>query len=153
MQKIYESDFLAVVYALQALLPPLMDAGSGQILILTSATGSKPYTDMMGYSSMRAAANMAVRCAAMTAAPKGVCVNAFGTNFINYPDAVRTLGVAENMAKVSRHIPIGRFGEPEEVAHSAVTLLDGRNMFATGNFYQMSGGYNNACDASSAFTT
>jgi len=153
MQKIYESDFLAVVYALQALLPPLMDAGSGQILILTSATGSKPYTDMMGYSSMRAAANMAVRCAAMTAAPKGVCVNAFGTNFINYPDAVRTLGGAENMAKVSRHIPIGRFGEPEEVAHSAVTLLDGRNMFATGNFYQMSGGYNNACDASSAFTT
>jgi len=151
MQKIYESNFLAVIYALQSLLPPLMDAGSGQILVLTSATGEQPYYDMVGYCSMRAAANMAIRCAAMTAAPKGVCVNAFGTNFINYPDALKTLGGPEAMERVSTHIPVGRFGEPEESAHTAVTLLDGRNMFATGMFIPMAGGYNTKCD-SSTFT-
>lgn len=147
MQKIYESNFLAVVYALQTLMPPLMDAGSGQILVLTSATGGKPYYDMMGYSSMRAAANMTIRCAAMTGAPKGVCVNAFGTNFINYPDAVKTLGGPDKMEAVSKKIPVGRFGEPEEAAHTAATLLDGRNMFATGMFIPMAGGYNIKSDA------
>ena len=76
MQKIFESNFLAVMDSLQALMPPLMKAGSGQILVLTSATGGKPYYDMMGYSTMRAAANMMIRCAAMTGAPKGVVVNA-----------------------------------------------------------------------------
>ena len=142
MQKIYESNFLAVLYALQSLMPPLMEKGSGQILVLTSATGGKPYYDMVGYSAMRAAANMLIRCAAMTGAPKGVVVNAFGTNFMNYPDAVNTLGGPDKMEIVSKKIPVGRFAEMEEVAHTAVTLLDGRNMFATGMFISMAGGYN-----------
>ena len=140
--KIYESNFLAVVHALQSLMPPLMEKGSGQILILTSATGGKPYYDMAGYSAMRAAANMLIRSAAMTGAPKGVVVNAFGTNFMNYPDAVKTLGGKDKMAIVSKKIPVGRFAETEEVAHTAVSLLDGRNMFATGMFIPMAGGYN-----------
>ena len=150
--EVYESNFLAVVHALQSLMPPLMDAGSGQILVLTSATGGKPFIDMAAYSSMRAAANMLVRCAAMTAAPKGVCINAVGTNFINYPDAVKTLGGPEAMAKVSESIPLGRYGEPEECAHTAVSLLDGRNMFATGMFIPMAGGYNTQADAQASFT-
>jgi 3-oxoacyl-[acyl-carrier protein] reductase len=147
MQKLYESNFLAVIYALQSLLPPLMDRGAGQILILTSATGTKPFYDALGYSCMRAAANMAVQCAAMTAAPRGVCVNAFGTNFLNYPDAVKALGGKEAMAKVAKHIPVGQFGEPEEAAHLAMALLDGRNMYTTGSFFPVAGGYNNTIDS------
>jgi 3-oxoacyl-[acyl-carrier protein] reductase len=147
MQKLYESNFLGVIYALQSLLPPLMDKGAGQILILTSATGSKPFYDALGYSCMRAAADLAVQCAAMTAAPKGVCVNAFGTNFLNYPDAVKALGGPEAMEKVAKHIPVGRFGEPEEAAHLAMALLDGRNMYTTGSFFPVAGGYNNALDS------
>jgi len=147
MQKLYESNFLAVIYALQALMPPLMDKGAGQILILTSATGDKPFYDALVYSSMRAAANMAVRCAAMTAAPKGVCVNAYGTNFLNYPDAVETLGGPEKLKEVVKHIPVGRLGEPEEAAHLAMALLDGRNMYTTGSFFPVAGGYNNAIDS------
>lgn len=145
--EVYESNFLAVVHALQSLMPPLMDAGAGQILVLTSATGSQPFIDMAAYSAMRAAANMLIRCAAMTAAPKGVCINAFGTNFINYPDAVKTLGGPDKMEAVSRNIPLGRYGEPAECAHTAATLLDGRNMFATGMFIPMAGGYNTKADA------
>jgi 3-oxoacyl-[acyl-carrier protein] reductase len=147
MQKVYESNFAAVIYALQSLMPPLMDKGAGQILILTSATGGKPFYDGLVYSCMRAAANMAVQCAAITAAPKGVCINAIGSNFLNYPDAIETLGGPEKMAEASKRIPVGRFGEPEEVAHFAMALLDGRNMFSTGTFFPVAGGYNNAIDS------
>jgi 3-oxoacyl-[acyl-carrier protein] reductase len=147
MQKLYESNFLAVIFALQATMPPLMEKGAGQILILTSATGSKPFYDMVGYCTMRAAANMAVQCAAMTAAPKGVCVNAFGTNFLNYPDAIKTLGGPDKLKEVAKHIPVGRLGEPEEAAHLAMALLDGRNMYSTGSFFPAAGGYNNAIDS------
>jgi len=147
MQRVYESNFAAVIYALQSLMPPLMDKGAGQILILTSATGGKPFYDGLVYSSMRAAANMAVQCAAITAAPKGVCINAIGSNFLNYPDAIKTLGGPEKLAEVASHIPVGRFGEPEEVAHLAMALLDGRNMFSTGTFFPIAGGYNNAIDS------
>ena len=150
MQKIYESNFFAVMDSLQSLMPPLMDAGSGQILVLTSATGGQPYYDMMGYSAMRAGANMMVRCAAMTGAPKGVVVNAIGSNFMNYPDAIKTLGGKDKMASISKKIPVGRFGETSEVAHTAVSLLDGRNMFATGMFIAMAGGYNIKSDTAAS---
>jgi 3-oxoacyl-[acyl-carrier protein] reductase len=96
---------------------------------------------------MHAAANTAIQCAAMTAAPKGVCVNAFGTSFLNYPDAVRALGGPEAMAEVSKNIPVGRFCEPEEMAHLAMALLDGHNMFTTGQSFMVAGGYNVALDS------
>jgi 3-oxoacyl-[acyl-carrier protein] reductase len=147
MQLLYEGNFLAVVYALQSLLPPLMDKGAGQVLILTSASSEQGLTDFIGYTAMRAAANTLIQGAAMTAAPKGVCVNAFGTNFLNYPDAVNSYGGPEKMAAVASNIPVGRFGEPEEMAHLAMPLLDGYNMFTTGQSFMVAGGYNVKLDS------
>jgi 3-oxoacyl-[acyl-carrier protein] reductase len=146
LQGSFESNFLAVIYALQAVLPPLMKAGQGQVLILTSASATKPLYDFLGYSAMRAAANHAIQCASMTAAPKGVCVNAFGTNFLNYPDAVNAFGGKEAMDHVASNIPVGRFGEPEEMAHLAMAFLDGKNMYTTGQTIMVAGGYNHRFD-------
>ena len=146
MQLLYEGNFLAVVYSLQSLLPPLMEKGAGQILILTSASSTQALSDFIGYSAMRAAANTLIQGAAMTAAPKGVCVNAFGTNFLNYPDAVESYGGPEKMAAVASNIPVGRFGEPEEMAHLAMAFLDGKNMYATGQTIMVAGGYNHKMD-------
>ncbi len=142
----YEQNCLAVMYALQAVLPPLMKAGRGQVVAQTSATGEKPQPTMMAYSVMRAAANMMVRCAAMTAAPKGVCVNAVGTNFMNYPGFREAAGAEDPKVfqKILDTIPMGRLGETEEAAHFTMALLDGYNMYTTGNFFPVAGGFNNA---------
>ena len=142
MQKSYEQNCLAVFYALQAVLPPLLDAGRGQVVIHTSATGEKPAPHALAYSTMRAAANMMVRCAAMTAAPKGVCVNAVGTRFINYPAFLEITGADDPkvMKALLERVPAGRLGESEEAAHFTMSLLDGYNMFTTGNFFPISGG-------------
>jgi 3-oxoacyl-[acyl-carrier protein] reductase len=147
IQALFESNYLAVVYSLQSLMPPLMEKGAGQILILTSASSEKPLYDFAGYSSLREGANKLIQCAAMTAAPKGVCINAFGTNFLNYPDAVNALGGKEAMAKIAKDIPVGRFGEAEEMAHMAMPLLDGYNMYTTGQSFMIAGGYNLALDS------
>ncbi len=146
MQASYEGNCLSVVYALQALLPPLMNAGRGQIVINTSATGDKPKPTALAYSAMRAGANMVVRCAAMTAAPKGVCVNAIGTNFLNYSGFKESNGANDpkRLEEILKRIPLGRLGEASEAAHFAVSLLDGRNMYQAGNFFPISGGFNNA---------
>lgn len=146
LQKSFESNFVAVVYALQAVLPPLMKAGQGQVVILTSASAVRGPYDFIPYVPMRVAANNLIQCAAMTAAEKGVCVNAFGTNFLNYPDAVKSYGGKEAMAHVASKLPVGRFGEPEEAAHLAMAFLDGKNMFTTGQTIMVAGGYNSRMD-------
>jgi len=95
---------------------------------------------------MRAAANMMVRCAAMTAAPKGVCVNAVGTNFMNYPGFRETAGAEDPKVyqRILNEIPMRRLGETEEAAHFTMALLDGYNMYTTGDFFSIAGGFNNA---------
>jgi 3-oxoacyl-[acyl-carrier protein] reductase len=147
MKLSYEQNCLAVMYALQAALPPLMEAGGGQVVVQTSATGEKPAPGLISYSVMRAAANMMVRCAALTAAAKGVCVNAVGTNFMNYPGFKHTLGADKDpkiMERLLDIIPMGRLGETAEAAHFTLSLLDGYNLYTTGNFFPVAGGFNNA---------
>jgi NAD(P)-dependent dehydrogenase (short-subunit alcohol dehydrogenase family) len=142
----YEQNFLAAMFGLQAVLPPLMEAGSGQVVVQTSATGGKPQPTMMAYSAMRAATGMMCRCAAMTAAPKGVAVNVVGTNFMNYPGFKHAAGVENDEAafqKILDTIPMKRLGETAEAAHFTVALLDGYNMYMTGNFFPIAGGFNN----------
>ena len=146
LQKSFESNFVAVVSALQAVLPPLMKAGRGQVVILTSASSVQGPYDFIPYVPLRAGANKLIECAAMTAAEKGVCVNAFGTNFLNYPDAVESYGGEEAMGHVASTLHVGRFDEPGEAAHLAVALLDGKNMFTTGQSIMIAGGYNSRMD-------
>ena len=146
LQHSFESNFVAVVTALQAVLPPLMKAGRGQVVILTSASSVRGPYNFIPYVSLRAGANNLIKCAAMTAAEKGVCVNAFGTNFLNYPDAIKSYGGKDKMAHVESKLPIGRMGEPEEAAHMAVALLDGKNMFTTGQAIMIDGGYSSRMD-------
>jgi len=142
----YEQNCLAVMYALQAVLPPLIKAEAGQVVVQTSATGEKPQPTLMAYSTMRAAANMMCRCAAMTVAPKGVCVNVIGTNFMNYPGFREAAGAEDPKVYqgILDTIPLRRLGETEEAAHLALSLLDGYNMYTTGNFFPVAGGFNNA---------
>lgn len=147
MQLSFEQNCMAVFYALQAVLPPLVEAGSGQVVVQTSATGEKPHPGLVSYSVMRAAANMMVRCAALTVAPKNVCVNAVGTNFMNYPGFKHTLGADKDpkiLEALLEEIPMGRLGETKEAAHFTMALLDGYNMYTTGNFFPIAGGFNNA---------
>jgi len=46
--------------------------------------------------------------------------------------------------KILDEIPLGRLRETEEAAHLALGLLDGYNMYTTGNFFPVAGGFNNA---------
>ena len=147
LYKSYEQNCLAVMFAMQAFLPPMMKAGRGQIVLQTSATSEKPHPGLVAYSTFRAAAAMMTRCAALTAAPKGVCVNAVGTNFMNYPGFKHTLGADKDpkiMKALLEEIPMGRLGETAEAARFTLALLDGYNMYTTGNFFPVAGGFNNA---------
>jgi len=141
----YEQNLLAVMYGLQAVLPPLVAGGGGQVVVQTSATGEKPQPTLMAYSTMRAAANMMCRCAAMTVAPDNVCVNVIGTNFMNYPGFRDAAGAQDEEVyqRILKTIPMRRLGETEEAAHLALSLLDGFNMYTTGNAFPVAGGFNN----------
>ncbi len=135
---------LSTFYALQALVPPLVAQGSGQVLIEASATAEKFLNPAFVYGATRAGAAYLINAVALDVAPKGVTVNGMGTNFCDYPGFKDTLGIKtdEELAEYCKFIPLGRLGPPEEIAHLAAALLDGKCNYYAAQFACMSGGWN-----------
>ena len=132
-----------VFFGLQAVLAPMVEAGRGQVVVFTSATGSRPEPKVSLYSSTRAGANALVRAVGLEYARSGVTVNAIGTNYMDFPGFLRASGADDpgRRAKIEEQVPMRRLGTVEELAEFTAVLLDGRSRFQTGQFFSYSGGW------------
>jgi 3-oxoacyl-[acyl-carrier protein] reductase len=128
---------------LKAVIPALLEAGGGQALVITSASGARPTPGAPLYSSARAAANMLVRNVAGEFARRGVQVNAVGTNFMDFPEFLRASGANDPdvRERVEAQVPMRRLGTMEEFAHFCMPFVDGTSGFTTGQFVGYAGGW------------
>lgn len=128
---------------LRAVVPVMVEQGSGQVLVFTSASGVRPTPGAPLYSSARAGANMLVRNVAAEVAATGVQVNAIGTNFMDFPAFLQANRAedAEGRARVEAQVPMGRLGGLDELAHLAASFVDGTSRFMTGQFLAFDGGW------------
>jgi NAD(P)-dependent dehydrogenase (short-subunit alcohol dehydrogenase family) len=140
----YEGNFRSVFYALKALMPPLIEQGSGQIVINTSAAGARVQEWFALYGATRAGANELIHAAGLEAAPHGVTVNGTGTYAMNYPSFIHDVGGDTDPAKlqaVKDQLPIRRLVEPEDAAYFVAGLIDGKNTAMTAQFIPIDGGW------------
>lgn len=128
---------------LRAVVPVMVEQGEGQVLVFTSAAGSRPTPGAPLYSSARAGANMLVRNVAAEVANRGVQVNAIGTNFMDFPEFLRANRAEdpEGRARVEAQVPMGRLGTMEELAAFSMPFVDGTSRFTTGQFVAFAGGW------------
>lgn len=143
LDSLYEGCLVAPYEFLKAVLPVMKEQESGQVLIITSASGARPTPGAPLYSSLRAAASMLARNAASEMAKHGVQVNAVGTNFMDFPEFLRASGATdpEVRKKVESQVPLHRLGTLDEFASFCMPYLDGTSRFATGQFISFSGGW------------
>lgn len=132
-----------VFHGLRAVLPPMVEAGRGQVVVFTSASGARPEPKVSLYSSTRAGANALVRAVGLELAASGVTVNAIGTNYMDFPGFLEATGADDpaRRAKIEAQVPMRRLGSVEELAEFTAVLLDGRSRFQTGQFFSYSGGW------------
>jgi len=133
----------APYHFLKAVVPPMVERGDGQILIVTSASGARATPGAPLYSSARAAANHLVRNVADEVARKNVQVNALGTNFMDFPEFLRATGGTdpEIRAKIEAAVPMRRLGTVDECAAMCAVFVDGTSRFTTGQFVSYAGGW------------
>jgi len=140
----YEGNFRSVFFALKALMPSLIEQGSGQIVINTSAAGARVQEWFALYGATRAGANALIQAAGLEAAPHGVTVNGTGTYAMNYPSFLHDVGADKdpaNLKAVTDQIPIRRLIEPEDAAYFVAGLIDGKNTVQTAQFFPIDGGW------------
>ena len=144
LDTVYEGNIKTVFYALQAVVPPLVEQKSGQVVINTSAGAMRPQPGQALYCATRAAANALVRATGLEVAPHGVTVNATGTAGMEYPSYLHMVGAdkdPEKRKQAEAGFPMQRFIQPEDAASFVATLIDGTATGQTAQFFPIDAGW------------
>jgi NAD(P)-dependent dehydrogenase (short-subunit alcohol dehydrogenase family) len=143
LEQIVEGCLYGPYHFLKAVVPPLVDQGSGQVLVITSAAGARPTPGASLYSSVRAGATMLTRNVAGEVARKNVQVNAVGTNFMDFPEFLEATGAKDPAVRemFEKQVPLRRLGRMDEFAAFCAPFLDGTSTFTTGQYVSYAGGW------------
>lgn len=135
----------ALVCTLAAI--PLMERTGGRILMTASIMGLVGSPDSVPYSSAKGGLVNMVRALACDLAPKGITVNAIAPGFIDTRMARAPDGSHEHETEYFntvylgyRKIPLGRAGEPEDLAGPAAFLVSPDAAYVTGQILAVDGG-------------
>lgn len=105
---------------MRAVLPAMLEAGQGNIINVASQLGQIGGIELVHYSGAKAAIIGMTKALAREVSARGVRVNAVAPGPINTP-LVRALS-PDWQARKAAELPLGRFGEPEEVAETVAFL-------------------------------
>jgi len=140
---------LRSLFALTKEMLPLIVKVKGSIVNVSSVTGTRAFPGVLAYCVSKAGVDQFTRCLALELAPKGVRVNAVNPGVVK-TELHRAGGMAEDAyAKFLEHSkdthPLGRVGEPHEVAQAILFLASSRAAWITGDNLAVDGGRAQTC--------
>jgi NAD(P)-dependent dehydrogenase (short-subunit alcohol dehydrogenase family) len=135
---------LRAVFQLMQLAAPHLVKTKGNVVNVSSVTGLRSFPGVLAYCVSKAGVDQLTRCAALELAPKGVRVNAVNPGVVITEIHQRGGMSAENYEKFLEHSktthPIGRVGQPREVAELVFYLASENAAWITGATYSIDGG-------------
>ncbi|WEX77337.1 beta-ketoacyl-ACP reductase [Sinorhizobium numidicum] len=121
------------------LWPGMRDRGFGRVINISSINGQKGQMGQVNYSAAKAGDLGFTKALAQEGAAKGVTVNAICPGYIG-TEMVRAVPEKVLNERIIPQIPVGRLGEPEEVARCVVFLASDDAGFITGSTISANGG-------------
>lgn len=145
-QQILRVDLTGVFVTSRAVIPGMLQSGGGRIVNISSVAGLVPLRLQSAYVAAKAGVANLTRSMALELGPQGVLVNAVapgstltrGTEALFYgPDGA----YSEKAASLLAHIPLGRPGTPEEIAHAVLFLVAPEASYVNGAILTVDGGW------------
>ncbi|MEM1105181.1 MAG: SDR family oxidoreductase [Pseudomonadota bacterium] len=136
-----DSIFLGCKYA----LPLMRSHGLGSIINISSIAGIVASGNYVSYNTAKAAVRHLSKSIALHCAKTGgeIRCNSVHPVFINTPilDGVKAMfGEEEGLAKLARQIPLGKVGEPDDIAYAVLYLASDESKLITGAELKVDGG-------------
>ena len=124
---------------------PMLKQAKGNIINMSSVICKNHLPNMSMYAGTKAAVEIFTQIWAKELAQDGVRVNAIGIGSIETPIYEKTelsdCGIKEHIDKITKAIPQGHFGKPEDIAAVAAFLSSDEARFVTGSIYGIDGGF------------
>ena len=148
--KSVELSFLSHVRLIRSILPALRESSSASILTVTSFSVKQPLPNLVLSNSIRAATVGLTKSLALELGPAGIRVNSIlpawtDTERVHELMEARAknnkTSIEEEIGKLTRESPLGRFGTPQEFANAAVFLLSPAASYITGVMLTVDGGF------------
>ena len=146
LEKVINVNIKGVFYGLKHVLPIMITQKSGSIINTSSVAGLVGFPGLAPYTASKHAVIGLTKAAALESATTGVQVNAICPAPINtrMMRAVEAGASPKDPTSVkeqfTRAIPMGRYGEADEIAHLVLFLGSDNSQFITGSAYRIDGG-------------
>ncbi len=138
-KKVMDVNLNSVFYCMKYQIPLMLKSGGGAIVNISSILGQVGFPGAPAYVAAKHALLGLTKNAAVEYGSQGIRVNSIGPAFIKTP----LLNVLDDatLDMLTQLHPIGRMGEPEEVAELIIWLSSDKASFVTGSYYAVDGGY------------
>jgi NAD(P)-dependent dehydrogenase (short-subunit alcohol dehydrogenase family) len=138
--KIMDTNAKGVFRACQAVLPQMQTQGAGKIINIISVSGMLPTPGLGLYGVSKAAVLMLTKVLAAELGPDNIQVNAIAPGVIKTRFSQLLWQTPQISEPILKRLPLGRFGQPEEVAQMALFLAAPASDYVTGSIFLVDGG-------------
>lgn len=140
-QRLIDVNLTGVMFCNRAVARHMIDGGvRGSIINLASGAARRPRPGMVTYAITKAGVWMLTRGLALELAPYGIRVNAIGPGTVASPMTHRLYGGPASVEDRRSVIPLGRVGQPVDIANTALFLASDESSFYTGSILHPDGG-------------
>ncbi|RMG36487.1 MAG: 3-oxoacyl-ACP reductase FabG [Gammaproteobacteria bacterium] len=137
-QAVIDTNLSSLYRVCKACLRPMMKAKGGRIINIASVVGVSGNAGQTNYAAAKAGMIGFTKSLAQEIGSRGITVNAVAPGFID-TDMTRELPEAQREALLSS-IPLGRLGQPEEIAAAVAFLASEGAAYVTGETIHVNGG-------------
>ena len=136
----FDTNVLGTLLGMKHELRVMQAQGSGSIINISSTYGHEGGAGASVYVGSKHAVEGMTKSAALEAASSGVRVNAVAPGPTETGMLNRFTGTAEKKAALLKTVPLGRVGQPADIARAAVFLASEKASFITGQILTVDGG-------------
>jgi NAD(P)-dependent dehydrogenase (short-subunit alcohol dehydrogenase family) len=136
----FDTNVLGTLLSMKHELRVMQAQGHGSIINISSTYGHEGAAGAAVYAASKHAVEGLTKSAALEGAKSGVRVNAVAPGPTDTGMLNRFTGSAERKAALTKSVPLGRVGDPAEIAGAAVFLASDNASFITGQILAADGG-------------